>query len=116
MLEIIGMIRTRGRGRLPTTAPATMPPPQANTMETATSYSVTASAWPYSPASFQPAAIVEDSEGRKSSGITPARGSASHSMTREITIRRRSVVGDIEMLMPIYGYDARYGRAAFRRY
>ena len=54
------MIRMRGRGRLPTMAPARMPPPQANTMETATSYSVTASAWPYSPASFQPAATVED--------------------------------------------------------
>ena len=71
MLEIIGMISTRGRGRLPTTAPARMPPPQANTMEIATSYSVTASAWPYSPASFQPAAMVEDSDGQEQFGNKP---------------------------------------------
>src|SRR3982751_5693835 len=86
------MIRIRGRGRLPTIAPSRMPPPQANIMEIATSYSVTASAWPYSPASFQPAASVEDNAGRNNSGISPLRGNNSHSAISAITIRRRSVV------------------------
>jgi hypothetical protein len=31
------MIRMRGRGRLPTTAPSRMPPPQAKIIEIATS-------------------------------------------------------------------------------
>src|ERR1700712_272544 len=85
------MIRMRGRGRLPTIAPSKMPPPQANAMETATSYSVTASAWPYSPASFQPADSVDDSDGRNSSGMKPARGRISHKAMSAITINRRSV-------------------------
>src|SRR5215208_4377276 len=89
------MIRMRGRGRLPTTAPSKMPPPHANTMEIATSYSVTASAWPYSPASFQPAVSVEDSDGKNNSGISPLRGSSSHSAISAMTIRRRSVVAVI---------------------
>ena len=54
-----------------------------------------------SPASFQPAVIVEDSEGRNNSGIKPARGSISHSAMSETTIRRRSVVADIECFMRI---------------
>src|SRR5215218_57018 len=85
------MIRMRGRGRLPTMAPSRMPPPQANAIETATSYSVTASAWPYSPASFQPAASVEDSAGRNSSGMNPKRGKHSHNTMSATTINRRSV-------------------------
>src|SRR3954462_13277796 len=89
------MIRGRGRGRLPTMAPRRMPPPQANAIETATSYSVTASAWPYSPASFQPAASVEDSDGRNSSGIKPVRGRISHNAIRPITINLRSVAAVI---------------------
>src|SRR6478736_2360420 len=89
------MIRMRGRGRLPTMAPRRMPPPQANAIDTATSYSVTASAWPYSPASFQPADSVEDSAGRNSSGMKPARGRISHNAMRPITIDRRSVAAFI---------------------
>src|SRR6187431_1153311 len=85
------MIRMRGRGRLPTMAPSRMPPPHANAIEIATSYSVTASAWPYSPASFQPAASVEESDGRNSSGISPVRGRISHSAIRPMTINLRSV-------------------------
>src|SRR5260221_11672944 len=85
------MIRMRGRGRLPTTAPSRMPPPQANAIDIATSYSVTTSAWPYSAASLQPAASVDDSDGRNSSEIRPARGRISHSAIRPITISLRSV-------------------------
>src|ERR1700712_1225508 len=85
------MIRMRGRGRLPTTAPSRMPPPQANAIEIATSYSVTASAWPYSAASLQPAISVDDSDGRNSSGMRPARGRISHSAIRPMTINLRSV-------------------------
>src|ERR1700712_411243 len=86
------MIRMRGRGRLPTIAPSRMAPPQAMAIEIATSYSVTASACPYSPASLQPATSVDDSDGRNSSGIRPARGKNSHRTIRPITIKRRSVV------------------------
>src|SRR6185437_13158901 len=85
------MIRTRGLGRLPTMAPSRMPPPQAKAMDTATSYRVTPSARPYSPASFQPAASVDDSAGRNSSGMRPRRGSASQSTMSAITISQRSV-------------------------
>ena len=56
------MMSRRGRGRLPTTAPSKIPPPQAKTKETAISASVTVSARPYSPASFQPAESVDDSD------------------------------------------------------
>src|SRR5260370_26585945 len=89
------MIRMRGRGRLPTSAPSTMPPPQAMAIEIATSYNVVASAWAYSPASLQPAIRVEDSDGRNSSGTRPLRGSTSHSTRRAITISRRSVAAFI---------------------
>src|SRR5260221_8046734 len=89
------MISTRGRGRLPTRAPSRMPPPQAKAIEIATSYSVTASAWRYSPASVQPAISVEDSDGRNSSGMRPLRGSTSQSTRRAITISQRSVVAFI---------------------
>src|ERR1700732_906090 len=89
------MTSTRGRGRLRTTAPPKMPPPHANTMATATSYSVTISAWPYSPASLQPACSVDDKDGRNSSGMAPTRGRTSHNMMRTMTMRRRSVVDDI---------------------
>src|SRR6185437_6274024 len=85
------MIRTRGLGRLPTMAPSRMPPPQAKAMDTATSYRVTPSARPYSPASFQPAASVDDSAGRNNSGMRPRRGSASQSTMSTITISQRSV-------------------------
>src|SRR5439155_20403825 len=50
-----------------------------------------ARAWPYSPASFQPAARVEDSDGRNSSGMKPVRGRNSHSAMSPITINLRSV-------------------------
>src|ERR1700712_1421481 len=89
------MIRTRGGGRAPTKAPRREPPPPAKIIEPAPSKSVTARAWPYSPASFQPATSVEDSAGRNSSGIRPLRGRASQSTIRPITISRRSVVAVI---------------------
>src|SRR5262245_35984961 len=89
------MIKRRGRGRLPTMAPSRIPPPQANAIEMATSYNVTASAWPYSPASFHPAISVEDSAGRNSSGIRPTRGRISQSAMKARMMRRRSVVADI---------------------
>src|SRR5450755_157561 len=89
------MISTRGRGRLPTTAPPRIPPPHANSMATATSYSVTISAWPYSPASLQPACSVDDKDGRNSSGMAPMRGRTSHNTMRAMTMSRRRVVDDI---------------------
>jgi len=95
------MIRMRGRGRLPTTAPNRMPPPQAKANEIATSESVTASAWPYSAASFQPANSVDDSEGRNNSGMAPLRGRISHNTMRPITINRRSALAVIFRLTPI---------------
>src|SRR5215831_20637145 len=72
-----------------------MPPPQAKTNEIATSYSVTASASPYSAASLKPAARVADSDGRNSSGIRPLRGNSSQSAIRTITISHRSLLAVI---------------------
>src|ERR1700681_1100398 len=89
------MISTRGRSRLPHTAPGKIPPPHANSMAAATSYSVTTSAWPYSPASLQPACSVDDKDGRNSSGMAPIRGRTSHNTMRAMMIRRRNVVDDI---------------------
>src|SRR5579871_4051856 len=89
------MMRRRGRGRLPMTAPSKMPPPQAKTKDIAISASVTVRAWPYSPASFQPAASVEESEGRNSSGISPLRGRISQSAMSAMTIRVRRVLARI---------------------
>src|SRR5579871_5384377 len=89
------MMRRRGRGRLPTTAPSEMPPPQAKTKDIAISASVTVSAWPYSPASFQPADSVEASEGRNSSGMSPLRGRISQSAMSAMMIRVRTVVARI---------------------
>src|ERR1700730_9105099 len=89
------MISTRGRGRLPTTTPPRIPPPHANTMATAPSYSVTIRAWPYSPASLQPACNVDDKDGRNNSGMAPMRGKTSHNSMRAMTMRRRRLVDDI---------------------
>src|SRR3569833_2064026 len=86
-----GLMRMRGRGRLPTMAPSRIPPPQANSIAIATSESVVTSAWPYSPASLQPAIKVEDSDGRNSSGTKPARGSSSQSAISAMMIRVRTV-------------------------
>src|SRR6266436_1614300 len=93
-LESNGRRRRRIVENPPMSAPAKIPPPQANSMATATAYSVTSRLEPYSPLSLIAASTVAEIGGRNKVGTSPARGRTSHSANTARMMTQRNAKGD----------------------